>query len=190
MGFGDPTVPRTQPAEKLVPHARIRTCYLSLTRRVLIHISFCGFGTPGGTRTHKNRFLRPAPMPIRLPGHWWRTSESNRAGHRLAKAIRLPRAFPWCFVLESNQATLPCKGWLRTQRPKRGGSCGNRTRLNLLDRELPTQSVYEPQKLAGTLGLEPSAVRLTGGRHHPDGPMPIKVAGGFLAEMFGGIKVI
>ena len=102
-------------------------------------------GTPGGIRTHKNRFLRPAPMPIRLPGHWWRTSESNRAGHRLAKAIRLPRAFPWCFVLESNQATLPCKGWLRTQRPKRGGSCGNRTRLNLLDRELPTQSVYEPQ---------------------------------------------
>lgn len=149
MGFGDPTVPRTQPAEKLVPHARIRTCYLSLTRRVLIHISFCGIGTPGGIRTHKNRFLRPAPMPIRLPGHWWRTSESNRAGHRLLSqrdgAIRLPRAFPWCFVLESNQATLPCKGWLRTQRPKRGGSCGNRTRLNLLDRELPTQSVYEPQ---------------------------------------------
>ncbi len=76
---------------------------------------------------------------------------------------------------------LPCKEWLCTQRPKHGGSCGNRTRLNLLDRELPTQSVYEPQNLAGILGLEPSAVRLTGGRHHLDGPMPIKVAGGFLA---------
>lgn len=99
---------------KLVPHARIRTCYLSLTRRVLIHISFCGIGTPGGSRTHKIRFLRPAPMPIRLPGHWWRTSESNRAGDRLAKAIRLPRAFPWCFVLESNQASQTCKVRLRS----------------------------------------------------------------------------